>query len=365
MSEVNALFQPFKLGSLTVPNRFVMAPMSRGFSPGGVPTPEVASYYAKRAKAQVGLILSEGTGVARTASLNGPDFPHFYGDEALAGWRRVIDSVHAAGGRMAPQLWHVGAMTYGEPPVMYPFESPSGLTAPERPLGTVMSDEDVADTITAFGTAAAEAQRLGFDAVELHGAHGFLIDQFFWKGTNQREDRYGGASIGERGRFAAEIVRHVRARVGPRFPIIVRLSQWKLNDYEARLAHTPAEMTEWLQPLADAGADMLDCSQRRFRQAEFDGSDLSFAGWAKKLSGLPTITVGSVGLSGEIMAAYAGESSKPQPLNELLRRFDRGEFDLVAVGRALLQDPQWVLKVRDGRNHELMDFRPEAMQTLA
>ena len=110
---------------------------------------------------------------------------------------------------------------------------------------------------------------------------------------------------------------------------------------------------------------MLDCSQRRFWQAEFDGSDLSFAGWAKKLSGLPTITVGSVGLSGEIMAAYAGESSQPRPLNELLRRFDRGEFDLVAVGRALLQDPQWVLKVRDGRNHELMEFHAEAMHTLA
>jgi len=227
-----------------------------------------------------------------------------------------------------------------------------------------MSDAAIADTIAAFARAAADARALGFDAIELHGAHGYLIDQFFWDGTNQRTDGYGGATIVQRGRFAAEILRAVRAAVGPDYPVIIRLSQWKLQDYGARLAKTPQEMEAWLRPLADAGADIFHCSQRRFWESEFEGSDLNFAGWAKKLIGKPTITVGSVGLSGEFIAAFGGESSKPASLDELLRRLDRGDFDLVAVGRALINDPQWVLKVRDGRHAELLDFSPASLGTL-
>jgi 2,4-dienoyl-CoA reductase-like NADH-dependent reductase (Old Yellow Enzyme family) len=219
--------------------------------------------------------------------------------------------------------------------------------------------------VAAFGQAAADAKRLGFDAAELHGAHGYLIDQFFWAGANGREDRYNGAGIAERSRFAVEVVRAVQAAVGPDFPIILRLSQWKQQDFGARLATTPDEMAAWLQPLVDAGADILQRSQRRFWQAEFDGSDLNFAGWAKKLTGAPTITVGSARLSGEFIAAYGGEGSQPASLDDLLRRLDRGDFDLVAVGRALLQDPQWARKVHEGRTGELMPFEASAMASLS
>jgi 2,4-dienoyl-CoA reductase-like NADH-dependent reductase (Old Yellow Enzyme family) len=226
-----------------------------------------------------------------------------------------------------------------------------------------MTDAAVADTIAAFAKAAGAAKRLGFEAIELHGAHGYLIDQFFWEGTNQRTDQYGGDLVA-RGRFAADILKAVRAEVGPDYPVIIRLSQWKQQDYNARIAQTPDEMAAWLQPLVDAGADIFHCSQRRFWEPEFDGSDLNFAGWAKKLTGRPTITVGSVGLSGEFIAAFGGESSKPASLDELLRRFDRGDFDLVAVGRALISDPDWAVKVRDGRTAELSDFSPAALATL-
>jgi 2,4-dienoyl-CoA reductase-like NADH-dependent reductase (Old Yellow Enzyme family) len=98
---------------------------------------------------------------------------------------------------------------------------------------------------------------------------------------------------------------------------------------------------------------------------EFEGSDLNFAGWAKKLTGVPTIAVGSVGLTGEFIASYGGEASKPASLDELLRRLDRGDFDLVGVGRALLQDPQWAVKVHQGRTDELMDFDRSAMMSLS
>jgi 2,4-dienoyl-CoA reductase-like NADH-dependent reductase (Old Yellow Enzyme family) len=365
MSHAAPLFQPFEFKGLKLANRIVMAPMTRSFSPGGVPTPAVTEYYRKRAAAAVGLIVSEGTVVQRPSAANDPDVPHFWGDAALGAWQDVINSVHQAGGVMAPQLWHVGAARnprtiWTAPP---PVDSPSGLSRPGKVFGEPMTDEAIADTISAFAKAAGAAKRLGFDTIELHGAHGYLIDQFFWEGTNARTDNYGGDLVA-RGRFAAEILKAVRAEVGPDYPVIIRLSQWKQQDYAARIAQTPDEMAAWLQPLADAGADIFHCSQRRFWEPEFEGSDLNFAGWAKKLTGRPTITVGSVGLSGEFIAAFGGESSKPASLDELLRRFDRGDFDLVAVGRALISDPDWAVKVRDGREAELSNFSPAVLASL-
>jgi 2,4-dienoyl-CoA reductase-like NADH-dependent reductase (Old Yellow Enzyme family) len=366
MSSAQPLFQPFTFKGLHLPNRIVMAPMTRSFSPGGVPTEAVAEYYRARASAAVGLIVSEGTVVQRPASSNDPDVPRFWGDDALAGWQNVINTVHSLGGLMAPQLWHVGAIpnrrTDWKPP--QPWDSPSGFSSPNKKFCEPMTDEAIADTIAAFARAAGDAKRLGFDAIELHGAHGYLIDQFFWSATNLRDDRYGGSDLVQRGRFAADILKAVRAEVGPDYPVIIRLSQWKQQDYTVQMAKTPDEMAAWLQPLADAGADIFHCSQRRFWEPEFEGSDLNFAGWAKKLTGCPTITVGSVGLSGEFIASFGGESSKPASLDELSRRFDRGDFDLVAVGRALISDPDWALKVRDGRTAELSDYSPAALATL-
>src|SRR5690606_10899877 len=198
----------------------------------------------------------------------------------------------------------------------------------------------------AFAKAAADAKALGFDTVELHGAHGYLIDQFFWAGTNTRTDRYGGATLAERSRFAADVVAATREAVGPDFPILLRVSQWKQQDYAVRLAPTPREMEQWLGPLVAAGVDILHCSQRRFWEPEFpeiDGaSGLNFAGWAKKLTGAPTISVGSVGLSGDFFSAFQGQGSEAASLDGLVERMERGEFDLVAVGRALLSDAHWV-----------------------
>jgi len=228
-----------------------------------------------------------------------------------------------------------------------------------------MTEHDIADTIGAFAQAASEAKKLGFDAVEIHGAHGYLIDQFFWHPTNQRTDRYGGNTLAERARFAVEIIQAVRRATGPEFPICLRISQWKLQDYAAKLATTPAEMETWLVPLAQAGVDIFHCSQRRFWEPEFTGSDLNFAGWAKKLTSKAAITVGSVGLSGDFLAAFKGEASTPSSLDELLRRFDRGDFDLVAVGRALLSDAGWASKIHEGRSSELRGFSKEALATLS
>jgi len=370
-ASVDTLFRPFRVGSMELPNRIVMAPMTRTFAPGGVPGELNAAYYRRRAEGGVGLILSEGTVIDRPSSRNHPGIPFFHGDSPLAGWEGVIDAVHRAGGRMGPQIWHTGAVN-GPPAGDWtqdaPVESPSGLDAPGVERGAAMSDAAIADTITAFAKAAGEAKRLGFDTVELHGAHGYLIDQFFWAGTNRRIDRYGGATIRERSRFAAEAVAAVRAAVGKDFPIILRVSQWKQQDYAARLAETPDLMADWLLPLVEAGVDILHCSQRRFWEPEFpeiDGEQgLNFAGWAKKLTGAATISVGSVGLSGDFMGSFSGEGSTTAGLERLIDRMDRDEFDLVAVGRALITDPHWAEKVRSGDAAGLKDFDAAALAEL-
>jgi len=368
-ASTDVLFQPFERGALKLRNRIVMAPMTRNRAPEGIPGQPNADYYRRRAEGEVGLILSEGTVIDRPASRNEQHIPFFHGAAALGGWKGVIDAVHAAGGAMGPQIWHTGS-TRGasgwEPGD--PVESPSGLLSPDEPRGRAMSEEDIADAVAAFAGAAADARRLGFDTVELHGAHGYLIDQFFWPGTNRREDRYGGATIGERSRFAAEVVAAVRAAVGADFPLILRVSQWKQQDYKARLAHTPAEMSDWLVPLVEAGVTILHCSQRRFWEPEFpeiDGDQgLNFAGWAKKVTGAPTISVGSVGLSGDFLGAFGGQSSHTVGLDQLVARMERGEFDLIAAGRALLRDPAWPAKVHAGRFGELSGFEPSAFAEL-
>jgi 2,4-dienoyl-CoA reductase-like NADH-dependent reductase (Old Yellow Enzyme family) len=358
------LFQPFRLKSLRLENRIVMAPMTRSFALAGLPSEPHVEYYRRRAAGAVGLILSEGAVIERPNARNDAGVPFFYG-EALAGWQQVIDADHAAGGAMGPQLWHsasIESLTAIYAPEG-PIESPSGLVKPGEARGVPMSEEDIADSVAAWARAAADAKRLGYDTLEIHGAHGYLIDQFFWDGTNRRTDRYGGATLKERSRYAAEVLGAMRAAVGPDFPIILRISQWKQQEFSARLAETPDAMADWLVPLVEAGADILHCSQRRFWTAEFpeiDGEDgMNLAGWAKKLTGAATISVGSVGLSGDFINVFKGEHAMPTSLDKLIQRMEREEFDLIAVGRALITDANWVVKIRDGDLQELKPFKTE------
>jgi 2,4-dienoyl-CoA reductase-like NADH-dependent reductase (Old Yellow Enzyme family) len=130
------------------------------------------------------------------------------------------------------------------------------MNVPGKANRQVMTQQDIDDVVAAFAQAAAEAKAIGCDAVELHGAHGYLIDQFFWEGTNQRDDHYAG-SIENRGRFAVEVISAVRAAVGPDYPIILRWSQWKQQDYTARLAVTSEELERFLMPLVRRGSGYL------------------------------------------------------------------------------------------------------------
>ncbi|KOV93763.1 NADH:flavin oxidoreductase [Streptomyces sp. NRRL B-3648] len=360
------LVRPFSLRGLSLPNRVVMAPMTREFSPGGVPGDDVARYYARRAAGGVGLIITEGTYVGHDSAGNSARVPHFHGDEALAGWSAVADAVHKESGRIMPQLWHVGMdRTPGNPPVPdAPAIGPSGIGLDGTRSGHAMTQADIDNVVAAYASAAAAAEALGFDGVEIHGGHGYLIDQFLWSHTNRRTDGYGGDVAG-RTRFAAEVVAACRAAVSDEFPISFRFSQWKVNHYDARIVETPQELETFLGLLAEAGADVFHCSTRRFHLPEFEGSDLNLAGWAKKVSGKPAISVGSVGLSNEFLQVFQGEQARVTDIEGLLDRMERDEFDLVAVGRALLGDPEWLAKVLSGRHDELTPFHVGLVGSLA
>tara|TARA_R110000851_G_scaffold76968_1_gene169383 strand:- start:229 stop:753 length:525 start_codon:yes stop_codon:yes gene_type:complete len=168
-------------------------------------------------------------------------------------------------------------------------------------------------------------------------------------------------------RFVVEIVEAVRHRVGPDFPIMLRFSQWKQQDYEAKLVNSPEELERFLKPLVEAGVDIFHASTRRFWEPEFEGSDLNLAGWTQKLSGKPTMSVGSVGLTEDFISgtfASKQEAVEKAGIDELVERMNNHEFELIAVGRALLQDPEWLIKVKEGRLNEVESFAKKSLAKL-
>lgn len=362
--DLTPLLRPFISDKLQLKNRVLMAPMTRSRSPGGIPTDEVARYYERRALGGVGFIMTEGVNLDAPASANDRNVPNLASVAALEGWRRVVEAVHAAGAKIGCQLWHCGDLRDPAATASPDFvnQRPSGV---DSRTGVVvaepMTERECEETIASFARGAAAAKAVGFDAVEVHCAHGYLLDQFLWERTNRRTDGWGGGSPADRAAFPAEVVRAVRTAVGPDYPIFVRLSQWKQQDFAVRLFETPDELGAVLEQFKGAGADIIDCSLRRFWEPEYPGSELNLAGWAKRLSGRPVVAVGSVGLSEDFISAFLRQGSSKADIADLVRRMTADEFDLIAVGRALLADPSWFMKVSAGRFDEVVGAPPEAI----
>lgn len=358
------LFTPYQIRGLTVPNRIVMAPMTRGFSPNGCPGADVAAYYRRRAEGGVGLIITEGVAVDHPAAMGDAglqenNVPYLAGEGPLAGWREVVRQVHEAGGKIIPQLWHQGVMRKPNtgPHPQVPSISPSGIWGAlgmtsinpgsipaDMKIGQPMDEAEIEAAIDAFVRCAVNAVEVGFDGIALHGGHGYLLDNFLWEGTNRRDDRWGGDRT-RRAEFPAEIVRRIRREIGDELPILFRFSQWKQQDFKATLAQTPDQLGEVLGPLAEAGVDLFDASVRYYNSPAFEGSPANLAGCAKAVTGKASMAVGGVGISRGMYDKDGGERP-PIDYDPLLERFARGEFDLVAVGRALLGDPAWAAKFR-------------------
>jgi 2,4-dienoyl-CoA reductase-like NADH-dependent reductase (Old Yellow Enzyme family) len=371
--DAHPLFEPLQIKSLNLKNRIVMAPMTRTFADdASVPTESVAAYYRKRAEGEVALIITEGISPDHPAASYDRHVPALSTRAQVEGWKRVTEAVHKAGGLIAAQLWHVGrARTlknapFPDAPTLSASDIrcrvPSSTGVPyARPKA--MSKAQIAEVQAAFARSAALARDAGFDAVEIHGAHGYLVDQFLWAASNNRSDEYGG-SVENRVRFAAELVASVRRSVGPDFPLLFRFSQWKLDDYKARLAGTPGELSRMLLLLKEAGVDIFHASQRDHSEPAFPPHPLNLAGWAKKITGLPAIAVGKVALSVEFTSTFQGEEGELRPLDAVLAQMARGDYDLIAIGRALIADPSLPRKLREGRFKEIVPFRREMLGRL-
>ncbi|PYG97773.1 alkene reductase, partial [Arthrobacter stackebrandtii] len=209
---MTTLFDPITLGDLQLPNRIIMAPLTRcRADEGRVPNALMAEYYVQRASA--GLILSEATSVT-AMGVGYPDTPGIWNDEQVRGWNNVTKAVHAAGGRIFLQLWHVGRISHpsylnGELPVAPSAIQPKGHVSLVRPLSDyptprALETEEINDIVEAYRSGAENAKAAGFDGVEIHGANGYLLDQFLQSSTNQRTDLYGG-SLENRARLLLEV----------------------------------------------------------------------------------------------------------------------------------------------------------------
>ncbi|HMO74640.1 MAG TPA: 12-oxophytodienoate reductase [Sphingopyxis sp.] len=399
--DASPLFTPFRIGRMTLKNRFVMAPMGRSSARDGILSPAYAPYYARRAAGGTALIIGEATAIGHPTAMHMRTSSTIDGAGAEA-WAKVADAVHAAGGAFMPQLWHAGLMRSPYPADDPKLEmvnhhlksmSPSGLympglldpaVTPPDPVAVAepMTAAEIDACIAAYAGAARTAMEIGCDGINIHGAHGYLIDEFLWARLNRRTDRWGG-SIANRIRFAVEVVAACRAATAPDFPILLRLSQWKQQDYRARLAETPDELADIVVPLSEAGADLFDCSTRRFWEPEFPGSDLGLSGWIKRLTGKPAMMVGSLGIAKEILekdamaalravASGAGTGTAraatidglPHGLDDALRRFSRGDFDLMGVGRMLISNPDFANRVQSGDHDGLLRYQTEHLLRL-
>jgi N-ethylmaleimide reductase len=222
MTQPTKLFEPFKLGPITLPNRLVMAPLTRNRAVAGfVPSPLAVEYYGQRASA--GLLITEASQISQQGQ-GYQDTPGIYSKEQVAGWRKVTDRVHARGGRIFIQIWHVGRISHvslqenNQPPV-----APSAIRAKGKTfVGGTFADisepraltlEEIPGIIESFKRATVNALEAGFDGVEIHGANGYLLDQFARDGANKRSDAYGG-SIENRARLMLEVARVVATEAG-------------------------------------------------------------------------------------------------------------------------------------------------------
>jgi 2,4-dienoyl-CoA reductase-like NADH-dependent reductase (Old Yellow Enzyme family) len=364
--ELDILFTPLTIRNMTLRNRFVMPGMQRGFMNDGAPTPRMVEYMRRCAAGGVGLVISESTS---------PDHPSAYWmpvmgrmeNATLDAWQKVVDAVRGEGAAFLLQIWHPGSMRKvapGHPLADYPAWSPSGLIQSGRPNGHAMTKDDLEELKQAYVQAAEHAQALGANGVEVHSAHGYLLDQFLWSETNRREDEYGGPTLADRARYASEIVRAIRAATGESFVISYRFSQFKEVDYGATVASSPEDLRGMLNLLREAGVDLFNASSRKFYKPEWpdrEHPDYTIAEWTRSFTDAPVMTCGSVGLDVEMFANLFDDQEPSELLVErdlrmLAGKVRRGTLDLVGIGRTHIANHDFVNKVREGRLHEIELF---------
>ncbi|CAM5321929.1 alkene reductase [Alcaligenes faecalis] len=334
----STLFSALKVGSLQLPNRIVMAPMTRSRTdqPGDIPNALMAQYYAQRASA--GLLISEATQISRQGQ--GYSFtPGIYTQQQVQGWRLVTDAVHQAGGRIVLQLWHVGRMSHASFHADGQTVAPSALSPQAQvwvvgedgvgrmldcPVPRALSEQEIAAVIEDYRRAAAKAMQAGFDGVEIHGANGYLIDQFLRTTSNHREDAYGG-SVENRIRFATDVVEAVAAEIGAERTGI------RLAPFITQRAMNCPEIIPTILQLAK-GLDGKGLAYIHLSEADWDDAPEIPDDFRHALRSH---------FSGRIMVAGKYDAHRAEQIVK------SGLADLVAFGRPFIANPDLPARLRD------------------
>jgi 2,4-dienoyl-CoA reductase-like NADH-dependent reductase (Old Yellow Enzyme family) len=340
MSTYSNLFSQYEIGSLKLPNRAVLSPMTRtSAEPSGLANDRMVRYYTRFAKGGFGLIITEGIYPDQVNSQSYLNQPGIANDAQAEAWRPVVSAVHREGGRIVAQLMHAGALVQhdGFTPI-----APSAV----KPVGTMLEDhggsgefaqpremtqEEIRQAVESFAQAALRAKRVGFDGVEVHAANGYLLDQFITDYTNLRTDEYGG-STKRRIRIVVEVLEAIRAAVGTDYPVGVRISQGKVNDFHHKWADKEADAKIIFEALAAAIPSYIHTTEYKAFAPAFEDGGPTLAALAKRYSGLPVIANGKLG--------------EPVAAEQLLAS---GDADLVAIGTTALVNPDWVNKVKEGK----------------
>ena len=350
MTDTSILFQSAQLGSLALKNRLAVAPMTRvSATEDGLATQAMADYYAKFARGGFGLIIVEASYVDQKFAQG----YHFQPGIATAAqrdaWKVVVDAVHDAGAKICMQLVHAGALNQGRnasyaegaiaPSAFTPkgekltfYRGEGGYDTPRE-----ITTDEIIEVKDAFVSAAVHALEAGFDAIEIHGANGYLLDQFWTAYTNQRTDEYGG-SARNRIRLDEEIIKAAVAATQGRIPIGLRLSQSKVNDFEYQWAGGEQDAADIFPVLDEAGVAFIHITEHVATDEVF-GSGHSLAGLAKKHSKAPVVVNGGLG--------------DPQVAASVIAA---GDADVVAQGKAALANPDWPAKVQAGEALSDFDF---------
>jgi 2,4-dienoyl-CoA reductase-like NADH-dependent reductase (Old Yellow Enzyme family) len=334
------LFSPGEIRGVETANRTVVSPMTRtSATPDGIVTDQMAEYYARFARGGWGLVMTEGVYIDLKYSQGYLYQPGVATDEQAESWRKVVDAVHAEGVPIFMQLFHCGAVNQGnnwvEGSIAPSVVTPKGKQIPRyRGSGDVfqtpreITRDEISEVIESYAAAARRAMAVGFDGVEVHGANGYIADQFLTDYTNLRDDEYGGA-LENRVRFHCEVMQAVRAAV-PHKPVGVRISQTKVNDFDYAWAGGDDDAKLVFSAIADTGIDYFDCSAH-LGIAHVFGTDHSLSGLARRHSGLPTMSNG-----------------KLQDPAEAERAIVEEEGDFASIAKGALADPDWPRKIAAG-----------------
>lgn len=355
MGDFNSLFTPLRVNDIKLRNRFVMAPVPSGYVSKGHPQTGLVEFYQNHSHGP-GLIIAGAINVDHETASNNANIPYIKTEEDLNIWKQAVKAVHNNGAKMFGQIWHSGGMSMG-------LTTPSGIINGKR-VGDPMSYIDIQEVINSFVKTSERIKEAGFDGLEIQAAHGSLLHNFLFSSSNNRTDQYG---LDNGFLFVKEVLNTCRQAVGMDYPIILRISDFRMDNRSEKIGDTPEKLKRFVDSVTSY-VDGFDCSMLDYKVPEYPDKDWNLAKWIKKLSNKVTISTGkmasTVTFDNELASMVKQlTNNKKQIFSdydksiftgnlELINNdIEGGSYDLASFGRPFLIDPDWVVHLeRKGGN---------------